>query len=184
VDCSDGHPLAGRASYLSQRDLLLPWLNVLGNVTLGRRLRREPATAAADERARLLLDAVGLAACEGMRPDQLSAGMRQRVALARTLYEDRPVVIMDEPFAAVDVPTRIRLETLAADVLGGRTVLAVTHDPLEALRLGDQLYVMSGRPAQLSPPIVPAGLPPRPVDDPSLLALQGELLRRLADAEP
>jgi putative hydroxymethylpyrimidine transport system ATP-binding protein len=184
IECSDSRSLAGRTSYLAQRDLLLPWLNALDNVTLGRRLRRERTTVAATDWARSLLEAVGLAGCEAMRPDQLSAGMRQRVALARILFEDRPVVVMDEPFTSVDVLTKIRLETLAAGLLAGRTVLSVTHDPLEALRLGDRLLVMSGRPARLSPPMTPAGTPPRPVDDPSLLVLQGELLRRLAEGEP
>ena len=73
--------------------------------------------------------------------------MRQRVALARTLMEDRPIVLMDEPFSALDAITRHRLQDLAAELLVGRTVLLVTHNPLEALRLGHRVYVLGGRPA-------------------------------------
>lgn len=95
--------------------------------------------------------------------------------------EDRPIVLMDEPFAAVDAVTRLRLQTLAAERPAGRTVLLVTHDPLEALRLGHRVFVMTGRPARLSAPILPPGTPLRAVDDPGVLALQGELLRRPAE---
>ncbi len=77
-------------------------------------------------------------------PDALSGGMRQRVALARTLMEDRPVLMMDEPFSALDAITRVRLQSLAARLLAGRTVLLVTHDPLEAIRLGHRIHVLAG----------------------------------------
>ena len=84
------------------------------------------------ERGRELLDRVGLGGREGDLPATLSGGMRQRVALARTLMEDRPVVLMDEPFSALDAITRFRLQDLAAEMLAGRTVLLVTHSPSEA----------------------------------------------------
>ncbi|BBK37900.1 ABC transporter [Allostella sp. ATCC 35155] len=181
VTAGDGGPVAGRVAFMAQQDLLLPWLDARGNVLLGQRLRGEkPDTA----RAETLLADLGLAQATQLRPAAMSGGMRQRVALARTLMEDRPIVLMDEPFAAVDAVTRLRLQALAAERLAGRTVLLVTHDPLEALRLGHVVHVMTGRPARLSDPIRPPGTPLRPVDDPALLALQGELLRRLAeDAE-
>jgi putative hydroxymethylpyrimidine transport system ATP-binding protein len=108
--------------------------------------------------------------------------MRQRVALARTLMEERPVVLMDEPFSAVDAPTRHRLQELAARLLAGRTVLLVTHDPLEALRLADRILVLTGRPAAPVEAEVPDGAPPRPARDPALLAAQAALLERLAEA--
>ncbi|MGF1639735.1 MAG: ABC transporter ATP-binding protein [Rhodospirillales bacterium] len=182
VTCSDRRPLAGRAAYMAQRDLLLPWLTVLDNVVLGHRLRRSRDETGANARARHLLARVGLAANAADRPDALSGGMRQRAALSRTLLEDRPVVLMDEPFSAVDAITRVRLQELAADVLGGRTVLLVTHDPLEALRLGHCVRVMAGRPATVGDALRPPGPPPRRVDDPAVLELQGVLLRRLAEA--
>jgi putative hydroxymethylpyrimidine transport system ATP-binding protein len=177
IAAADGAPLPGRIAWMGQQDLLMPWLTVLENVTLGARLRRERPDAA---RARDLLARVGLADRAGERPDRLSGGMRQRVALARTLMEDRPLVLMDEPFSALDALTRLRLQDLAGTLLAGRTVLLVTHDPMEALRLGDRVLVMTGAPARLSAPLVPVGSPPRRPDDPSLLASQGELLAALA----
>ena len=183
VTCSDGRPLAGRAAFMAQRDALLPWLPVIDNVTLGRRLRGARGTNKdADSRAHALLDGVGLSANAGDLPATLSGGMRQRAALARTLMEDRPVVLMDEPFSALDAITRVRLQNLAARLLAGRTVLLVTHDPLEALRLGHRIHVMAGRPARLGDMLEPPGTPPRHVDDPAVLELQGDLLRRLAVA--
>ncbi|MHA1114054.1 MAG: ABC transporter ATP-binding protein [Alphaproteobacteria bacterium] len=179
VVTGDGAPLAGRVAYMAQQDLLLPWLGLLDNLTLGARLRGE--TRARDA-ARDLLARVGLAGREAALPATLSAGMRQRAALARTLMEDRPVVLMDEPFSALDAITRLRLQALAADLLGGRTVLLVTHDPLEALRLGHRIHVMAGRPARLDKALEPPGAPPRDPADPALLALQAELLVRLAAA--
>ena len=178
VLCTDGRPLAGRLAWMSQRDDLLPWLSVIDNVTLGARLRGEPADRA---RAVEMLERVGLVPQKDQLPATLSGGERQRAALARTLMEDRPVVLMDEPFSALDAITRARLQVLAAGLLAGRTVLLVTHDPLEALRLGHRIQVMTGHPARIEGTIEPAGLPPRDLHDPALLARQGELLARLAD---
>ncbi|MDP6788086.1 MAG: ABC transporter ATP-binding protein [Rhodospirillales bacterium] len=180
VTCSDESPLTGRAAFMAQTDLLLPWLTALANVDLGRRLRGTGDGAMGEARA--LLERVGLAANAGDQPATLSGGMRQRVALARTLMEDRPVVLMDEPFSALDAITRIKLQNLAAELLRDRTVLLVTHDPLEALRLGHRIHVMAGRPALVDEALEPAGPPPRDVDDPMLLEMQGDLLRRLAEA--
>jgi putative hydroxymethylpyrimidine transport system ATP-binding protein len=180
VACSDQRPLAGRLAWMGQDANLLPWLSVMGNVTLGARLRGERADPAAAE---ALLARVGLGGQRDQLPATLSGGQRQRAALARTLMEDRPVVLMDEPFSALDAITRARLQALAAQLLAGRTVLLVTHDPLEALRLGHRIQVMAGQPARIEPPICPAGTPPRDLHDPVLLARQGELLARLADAQ-
>jgi putative hydroxymethylpyrimidine transport system ATP-binding protein len=180
IRCSDGRPLAGRLAWMGQRDDLLPWLTVLDNLLLGARLRGAAPDRA---RARDLLARVGLTDQAGQRPATLSGGQRQRAALARTLMEDRPVVLMDEPFSSLDAITRARLQALAAELLAGRSVLLVTHDPLEALRLGDRVQVMAGSPARIEPPICPPGRPPRPLDQPAVLALQGELLARLAAAQ-
>ena len=180
VRLSDGGAPRGRIAYMAQQDLLYPWLTALDNVTLGARLRRQqPDTA----RALHLLERVGLAGRARALPAELSGGMRQRVALARTLYEDRPVVLMDEPFSALDAITRARMQEQAAALLAGRTVLLITHDPLEACRLGHHLLVMSGQPARLGPPIAVPGNAPRPPDDPEVLRLQGQLLRLLSAGE-
>ena len=177
---ADGASLEGRVAYMGQEDLLLPWLSALGNVVLGARLRGQRPDR---ERARALLGQVGLADSAGARPATLSGGMRQRVALARTLYEDRPVVLMDEPFSALDGLNRARMQTLAAGLLRGRTVLLITHDPLEACRLADSVLVMSGFPATLSAPLAVPGPTPRAVDDPAVLATQGALMRTLLGGE-
>ena len=167
----------GPVAYMDQRDLLLPWADALGNATLGARLRGErPDT----ERARSLLVRVGLGDALTARPAALSGGMRQRVALVRTLMEDRPTVLMDEPFSGLDAITRHRAQNLARELLAGRTVLLVTHDPLEALRLGDRVFVMTGRPARLEAVDLPAAPPPRDVRETEIMAAQGVLLARLA----
>jgi len=180
IETGDGGPLAGRVAYMDQRDCLLPWLPVLGNVTLGARLRGEPRDGA---RARRLLARVGLAGRERDRPALLSGGMRQRAALARTLMEDRPVVLMDEPFSALDALTRFRLQALAGGLLAGRTVLLVTHDPLEALRLATRIHVLAGNPPRLDAPLEVPGHPPRDPALDVLAPLYKALLRRLGLTE-
>ena len=182
VGDAEGRGLEGRIAYMAQQDLLLPWLRALDNVLLGYRLRGQRSRALG-EQALALLRRVGLEGQAGKRPSQLSGGMRQRVALARTLMEARPIVLMDEPFAALDAITRSEMQDLAAGLLVGRTVLLVTHDPLEALRLGHRVHVLSGRPARLDEaPILPPGAPPRDAAAPALLALQAELIGRLTRA--
>ena len=185
VRCDDGAPLAGRVAWMDQRDLLLPWLGVLDNILLGARLRGERPDA---EAGRRLLAAVGMAGQATASPATLSTGMRQRVALARTLMERRPVVLMDEPFSALDVLARHRLQALAVRLLAGRTVLLVTHDPAEAVRVAHRVHVLDGRPARLEEVPSAPGLPPRdataPACLPALRALQRRLGLRAADAAP
>jgi putative hydroxymethylpyrimidine transport system ATP-binding protein len=91
---------------------------------------------------------------------------------------------MDEPFSALDTFTRARVQDLAAELLQGRTALLITHDPLEACRLGHHLVVLSGHPAQLGPPITIQGATPRAPDDEALLHTQGRLMRMLTELEP
>jgi len=98
------------------------------------------------------------------KPAQLSGGMRQRVALARTLMQDKPLVLMDEPFSALDAVTRHKLQTLSAELLKDKTVVLITHDPQEAVRLAHQLYVLQGTPAQAQHLVVPDAKPPRALD--------------------
>lgn len=167
-------------AYMAQQDLLLPWLSPLENVLLGRRLRGGPADK---KRAMGLLKAVGLSGHENVRPARLSGGMRQRVALARTLMEDRPLVLMDEPFSSLDAITRLNLQDLAADLLRDKTVLVVTHDPMEAVRIADRILIMQGQPAELREVPVAPTPPPRDPASRAVLDAQGELLRELAANE-
>ena len=174
IVASDEDALGDRVAYMAQQDLLLPWATVLENVTLGARLRGERADLA---RAEQLLDQVGLTVHAGKKPHALSGGQRQRVALARTLMEDRAVILLDEPFSALDARTRSEMQDLAVALLAGRTVLLVTHDPGEAVRLGQRIYVMSEEGlSEIEPPSAPV---PRAVDDAETLMAQGALLRQL-----
>ena len=100
----------------------------------------------------------------------------------RTLLEGRPVILMDEPFSALDALTRLKLQNLAAGMLRGSTVLLVTHDPWEALRLGHRIYVIKGRPARLSPEFSPPGEAPRDPARESMLAMYSELLAHLDES--
>jgi putative hydroxymethylpyrimidine transport system ATP-binding protein len=177
IAAGDGRPLDGRVAYMAQADLLFPWLDVLGNVVLGARLRHQRP---AFDRARALIARVGLEAHARKRPRTLSGGERQRVALARTLMEDRPVILLDEPFSALDARTRAEMQELAAGLLAGRTVLLVTHDPAEAARLGHAILLMSAGAA--TPAAPPATPPVRPYDDPETLACQARLLHLLREA--
>ncbi len=186
-----GRAVQDRVAYMAQQDLLLPWASVLGNVLLGPRLRGEDRDPDIVQRARGLIAQVGLKGREEDLPARLSGGMRQRVALARTLLENRPIVLMDEPFSALDAITRFALQELAARLLAERTVLLVTHDPLEALRLGHRITVMAGSPARLETALdvlddvggadeLPD--PPRDPGNADVLARQADLLKRLARA--
>lgn len=182
ISTSDHLPLQGRLAYLAQNEILLPWLNAVDNVMIGSTLRGEKNTYQR-QRAKELLKRVGIENKFSAFPKQLSGGMKQRVLLARTLFEDKPVILLDEPFAAVDVLTRTTIQELAAELLQDRTVLLVTHDPLEALRLGHHIYVMSGSPVTVTSPGILTTATPRRVTDPDLLRLQAELLDHLAHAK-
>ncbi len=181
IETSDQLPIHDRLVYMSQEDGLMPWLTILDNVLIGYRLRKQ-ITTKIRQQALYLLKQVGLEDVIHKRPDVLSGGMRQRAALARTLIEHRPIVLMDEPFSALDIMTRLRLQDLATELLKDKTVLLVTHDPLEALRLGDRIYVLSGQPVQLSDPIKSTGEKPRDPTDTKLLELQAHLLNQLKEA--
>lgn len=164
VFADDELPLGGRIAWMAQQDLLLPWLKIIDNINLGSLLRGNRTKQDRDQ-ARQLLKDVELEGIENRYPHELSGGMRQRVALARTLAEQRPVNLLDEPFSGLDASTRYQLQGLASRLLANRTTLLVTHDPLEALRMADQIFVLDGRPAQVASPVTPPGDPPRQLAD-------------------
>ncbi|WP_170335709.1 ABC transporter ATP-binding protein [Ruegeria arenilitoris] len=176
IAASDGKPVAERVAYMAQNDLLLPWATVAQNVSLGARLRGEKIDRNRRDR---LIARMRLTDHMNKKPAELSGGQRQRVALARTLMEDRPIVLLDEPFSALDARTRADMQDLAAEALQGRTVLLVTHDPAEAARLGQTIVVMTQHGlTHCQPPPAPA---PRKVDDLETLETQGSLLRLLRE---
>jgi len=170
--------VTGAVSWMAQNDLLLPWLTVHGNIMLGARLRGEEGSELKERAGQLLVEA-GLAGKGGLLPGQLSGGMRQRVALLRTLLEDRPVILMDEPFSALDALNRAELQNLAARMTRGRTVLMVTHDPLEALRLADRIIVLHDQPVSIAAVIELQGTTPRDPDDTEVRDNYPSLLRQL-----
>jgi NitT/TauT family transport system ATP-binding protein len=146
----EGTVEAEPAAYMPQRDLLLPWRTALANAALALECAGF-AKAAARREAQPLFERFGLGGFEGARPHELSGGMRQRVALARTFLSGRPLVLLDEPFASLDQITRGSLQEWLADTLREepRTVVLVTHDVQEALYLADRVAIMSPRPGRI-----------------------------------
>lgn len=174
VSDANGACLSGRFSLMAQQNDLMPWLSVIDNVVLGARLRGQSRPY---RQAKLLLEAVGLDALAKHRPEQLSGGQKQRVALVRTLIEARDLVLMDEPFSALDAITRYHLQTLAAEMLSAKTVIMITHDPAEALRLADRLYILQDK--GLIPAALPKRHPPRTLAQDEVWHYQQQLLERL-----
>ncbi len=167
-------------AYMPQRDLLLPWRDALGNAALALECQGVPR-AEARRRAEPLFERFGLAEFERARPAELSGGMRQRVAFLRTLLPGRPLLLLDEPFGALDAITRADLQEWFAGMLAEepRTVLLVTHDVEEAVFLADRVIVLSARPGRMIAEFE-VGLPrPRLVTDPELAQLRGEALEAL-----
>lgn len=174
-------PLSGKVAWMAQQDLLLPWLSLQENILLGARLRGEVPNIAL---AKTLLARLGLTDRANALPASLSGGMRQRAALARTLMEDRPLVLMDEPFSALDAITRAAMQELASEMLTHRTVLLVTHDPAEACRLADRIIILSGQPSSLQQiAVLPPAAPRDPLSAsvlPMLRSVQAALQKAVA----
>ncbi len=168
------------AALMAQRDLLLPWAGAADNAALALRVAGLDR-AAARERAAALLHDFGLAGFERARPHELSGGMRQRVAFARTLLAGRPVLCLDEPFAALDALTRLQMQDWLAETLRAdpRTVVFVTHDVEEAVMLADRVVVLSGRPGRVLATLEVGVERPRRRDDPELVALRARALEEL-----
>lgn len=181
IQCGNSMPITQQISYMAQTDLLLPWLTVLDNTMIGYKLRGtiKPDLKKITEKAVFLLTESGLAEVIHLYPSELSGGMRQRVALVRTLMEERPIVLMDEPFSALDTVTSYKLQLLAIRLLQGKTVIFVTHNPTEALRLAHQIYVMSGQPAKIKKIIELETPAPREMNTPEMINLQIKLLQEL-----
>lgn len=149
----DGSPSTrrrGNFGYMPQRDLLLPWRNVLDNVIIAQELAKVPRQHSYDQ-ARQLISLFGLAGFEAAYPWALSGGMRQRAALLRTFLTQKEVLLLDEPFGALDALTRRELQDWLLELWDefGQTVVFITHDIEEALYLGDRVVVLSARPGQV-----------------------------------
>jgi len=173
----------GQIGYMPQRDLLLPWRNALDNALAGIQVQGIPKREAR-KRAHDLFCQFGLAEFESSYPHELSGGMRQRVAFARTVLAARNLMLLDEPFGALDAFTRLQMQRWLLDIWGqlGKTAILVTHDPEEALLLADRVYVFSARPARVILTLDVALPRPRPteiVGTPDFARLKARLLRAL-----
>jgi NitT/TauT family transport system ATP-binding protein len=169
-----------KVSMMFQEAALFPWLTVSGNVELPLRLNGV-GKAERRERARELLDLVRLAGFADKRPHELSGGMRQRVALARALAQDTDILLMDEPFGALDAMTRDILHDELERIWRERelTVLFVTHNVREAVRLGDRVILLSSRPGRVIQDFEVKHQRPRRIDSPEVSGQAAEITDRL-----
>ena len=175
----------GHCAYMPQRDQLFPWLRAIDNATLAARIDGTPRQEARGA-ALGVFERLGLAGFENARPEELSGGMRQRVAFARTLLTGKRLLLLDEPFAALDAITRADLQEWLLEVLADdpRTVVLVTHDVEEALLIADRIIVLSERPGrplwQERPPVDRSRPRADVVTDPAFVAARERALRALA----
>jgi len=150
---ADGQNIVGKTGYVGymlQKDMLLPWRTILDNIILGMEIRGIPRKEAVD-RAMPLMEKYGLKGFEHHYPKELSGGMRQRSALLRTLLYDRDIILLDEPFGALDAQTRLTMQNWLLQIWEDfrKTVLFVTHDIDEAIYLSDDIYVFTARPGKI-----------------------------------
>src|SRR5579859_1883642 len=171
----------GLVGYMPQRDLLLPWRTVIDNVTLGPEIAHKPRKAAL-ARAQEMLPVFGLEAFARAYPSTLSGGMRQRAALLRTFLAERDVMLLDEPFGALDALTRRELQGWLLDVWARfkPTILFITHDVREAILLGDRVLVFTSRPGRVRREMAIELPRPRDETSPAFVQAEAELLRELA----
>jgi ABC-type nitrate/sulfonate/bicarbonate transport system ATPase subunit len=150
IDGEDATGTIGRVGYMLQKDLLLPWRTVVDNVVLGMEIQGSPMREAR-QRALPLLKKYGLAGFEHNYPGSLSGGMRQRAALLRTLLFDTDVILLDEPFGALDAQTKLQMQEWLMQLWSDfrKTVIFVTHDVEEAIYLSDEIHVMGTRPGRI-----------------------------------
>jgi NitT/TauT family transport system ATP-binding protein len=183
----DGSPVTGipeGLGYMFQTDAVLPWRTVLDNVASGPRYRGS-SKAEARDKARGWVERVGLVGFEDYHPHQLSGGMRKRVALAQTLINEPSILLMDEPFGALDVQTREYMQDLLLELWSGSgaAVVFVTHDLTEAIALADQVVVMTAGPATVKAAVPVTLERPRRVEEirltPEFTALYREIWESL-----
>jgi NitT/TauT family transport system ATP-binding protein len=188
IDEVDATGTIGRVGYMLQKDLLLPWRSVLDNVILGMEIQGVPLREAR-ERALPLLRRYGLAGFEHLHPHALSGGMRQRAALLRTLLFDTDVILLDEPFGALDAQTKLQMQEWLLQLWSdfGKTVVFVTHDVDEAIFLSDDVHVMGTRPGRIIESIAVALPRPRQRSSaltPEFIAIKERCMQLLKVTDP
>ncbi|MDB5084143.1 MAG: transporter ATP-binding protein [Bacilli bacterium] len=185
VDGKRVNGLAGITGYMLQKDLLLPWRTILDNVILGLQIQGTPKREAKNK-ALPLLEKYGLGGFEYLYPAQLSGGMRQRAALLRTILYNREIILLDEPFGALDAQTRSMMQEWLLDLWDDfqKTILFITHDIDEAIYLSDEVYIMSARPGTIKRHLkidLPRPRKPHIVTSPHFMGLKEEALRTLSE---
>ena len=178
---------AGYVGYMLQKDMLLPWRTVLDNIILGMEIKKIPKEQSV-KKAMPLIEKYGLKGFDKSYPHELSGGMRQRAALLRTLLYDRDIILLDEPFGALDAQTRLMMQTWLMSLWEDfhKTVLFVTHDIDEAIYLSDEVFVFSPRPGRVKAQItvdLPRPRTPESVASPKFMELK-QILLRLLMAQP
>ena len=166
----------GLFGYMQQKDLLLPWRTVIKNVLIGPEIQKESLNDAIKEAQRLLIQ-LGLEGFVQNYPAQLSGGMRQRVALIRTLLFRKDTLLLDEPFGALDAMTRTMMQSILLDIWDKekQTILLITHDIEEALIMADKIYVLTARPATIKAEMDVTLPRPRSITDTKLIRMKSNL---------
>ena len=176
-----GVRVGGRVALMFQEPALMPWLTAMGNVLLPMRIRGRLSESAARDEAGRLLAMVGLRDFARKRPHELSGGMKQRVALARALAQEADILLMDEPFGALDAITRdvLHEELEKIWLSSGMTIVFVTHNAREAVRLGERVLVMTSRPGRVAADVPIRLRRPRQTDSEDVAAVAHDIAERL-----
>jgi len=170
------------SAYMQQKDMLLPWFSLMQNALLPAKVGGADLTKSG-KKASALFNRLGLEGFESYLPGAISGGMKQRCALVRTLMFERDLVLLDEPLSALDAITRRSLQSLLLmlQVEFGKTILMITHDIDEALRLADEILVLSGRPMRVLDRFALEGSKPRRMADPKLIEIKEYVLNLLQE---
>ena len=171
-----------KIAWLSQENSLYPWLSILDNVQLYHHLKGTK-TEQTLQKAKELLSQVNMSNHLDKKTYELSGGQKQRVALARTLMQEANFILMDEPFSALDAITKIQLQDLTCHLLKDKTILLVTHDPQEAIKLANHIYILKNHPVVLEDVASLEGELPHQLSNEKLWKLQEELIAKLLKSQ-
>ncbi len=167
-----------KMAWLSQENSLYPWLSILDNVQLFYHLQGKKSKQTL-QKAHEILEMVNMSEHIHKKPYELSGGQKQRIALARTLMQDADLILMDEAFSALDAVTRLQLQDLTCTLLKDKTVVLVTHDPQEAIRVGNNIYILKNQPVILEEVAHLKGALPHHLEEKELWDLQKNLIEKL-----
>lgn len=167
-------------AWLSQENSLYPWLSILDNVQLYNHLKGNKSSQTL-KKAKELLEQVDMSKHIDKKTYELSGGQKQRIALARTLMRDANFILMDEPFSALDAITKIQLQELTCQLLKDKTVVLVTHDPAEAIKLTNHIYILEDQPVKINKVASLEGVLPHKLSNEKLWDLQEELISKLKE---